>query len=92
VVGVNRYKPDVADDIPMLKVDNSSVRKQQLEKLARLKAERDPAATAAALRRWRTARAGPATCWPWPSTPPAPRPRSARSAWRWRTSSAATAR
>jgi methylmalonyl-CoA mutase len=50
VVGVNRYKPDVEDVIPMLKVDNSSVRKQQLEKLARLKAERDPAATAAALK------------------------------------------
>ncbi len=50
VVGVNRYKPEVADVIPMLKVDNSSVRTQQLEKLARLKAERDPAATAAALK------------------------------------------
>ena len=49
VVGVNRYKPEVADVIPMLKVDNSSVRNQQLEKLARLKAERDPAATEAAL-------------------------------------------
>lgn len=49
VVGVNRYKPEVEDVIPMLKVDNSSVRTQQLEKLARLKAERDPAATAAAL-------------------------------------------
>ncbi|MDB5456058.1 MAG: methylmalonyl-CoA mutase [Caulobacter sp.] len=49
VVGVNRYRPEVVDDIPMLKVDNSSVRAQQLEKLARLKAERDPAATAAAL-------------------------------------------
>ncbi|MDG2529209.1 methylmalonyl-CoA mutase [Caulobacter endophyticus] len=49
VVGVNRYKPEVADVIPMLKVDNSSVRNQQLEKLARLKAERDPAATKAAL-------------------------------------------
>ena len=49
VVGVNRYKPEVADVIPMLKVDNSSVRNQQLEKLARLKAERDPAATQAAL-------------------------------------------
>ncbi|WP_184717767.1 methylmalonyl-CoA mutase [Caulobacter sp.] len=45
VVGVNRYKPEVADDIPMLKVDNGSVRAQQLEKLARLKAERDPAET-----------------------------------------------
>ncbi|CAN5137486.1 hypothetical protein BH10PSE3_BH10PSE3_08290 [soil metagenome] len=50
VVGVNRYKPEVADVIPMLKVDNSSVRTQQLEKLARLKAERDPAKTAAALK------------------------------------------
>jgi len=50
VVGVNRYKPEVEDVIPMLKVDNSSVRAQQLEKLARLKAERDPAATAAALK------------------------------------------
>jgi methylmalonyl-CoA mutase len=50
VVGVNRYKPEVADDIPMLKVDNGSVRAQQLEKLARLKAERDPAATEAALK------------------------------------------
>ncbi|WP_168074741.1 methylmalonyl-CoA mutase [Caulobacter sp. SSI4214] len=49
VVGVNRYKPEVADEIPMLKVDNSAVRAAQLEKLARLKAERDPAATEAAL-------------------------------------------
>jgi methylmalonyl-CoA mutase len=50
VVGVNRYKPEVEDVIPMLKVDNTSVRTQQLEKLARLKAERDPARTAAALK------------------------------------------
>ena len=50
VVGVNRYKPDVADDIPMLKVDNASVRTQQLEKLARLKAERDPPETERALK------------------------------------------
>ncbi|MFI4965478.1 MAG: methylmalonyl-CoA mutase [Caulobacterales bacterium] len=49
VVGVNRYRPEGADEIPMLKVDNSAVREQQLAKLARLKAERDPAATAAAL-------------------------------------------
>jgi len=33
----------------VLKVDNSSVRRQQLEKLARLKADRDPAALAASL-------------------------------------------
>jgi len=49
VVGVNRYKPDSAEIIPMLKVDNSVVRERQLEKLARLKAERDPAAVQAAL-------------------------------------------
>ena len=49
VVGVNRYKPDGAEEIPVLKVDNSAVRERQLEKLKRLKAERDPAKVAAAL-------------------------------------------
>jgi methylmalonyl-CoA mutase len=49
VVGVNRYKPDVLDEIPVLKVDNSAVRERQLEKLQRLKAERDPEAVAQAL-------------------------------------------
>jgi methylmalonyl-CoA mutase len=49
VVGVNRYKPDTADVIPMLAVDNASVREQQLEKLRRLKAERDPKAVESAL-------------------------------------------
>jgi len=49
VVGVNRYRPEGADEIPMLKVDNTAVREQQLAKLARLKAERNPAETAAAL-------------------------------------------
>ena len=43
VVGVNRYKPEVEEVIPMLKVDNSSVRRQQVEKLQRLRAERDGA-------------------------------------------------
>ena len=49
MVGVNRYRPDVPDQIPVLKVDNSAVRTAQLEKLARLKRERDPEAVAAAL-------------------------------------------
>jgi len=49
MVGVNRYRPQGADEIPMLKVDNTAVREQQLAKLVRLKAERDPVATAAAL-------------------------------------------
>ena len=49
LVGVNRYKPEVVDDIPVMKVDNTTVRNAQLEKLARLKAERNPAETEAAL-------------------------------------------
>ncbi|MDP3382796.1 MAG: methylmalonyl-CoA mutase [Phenylobacterium sp.] len=49
VVGVNRYRSAELDEIPVLKVDNSAVRQRQLEKLARLKAERDPAAVEKAL-------------------------------------------
>ena len=49
VVGVNRYQPETLDKIPTLKVDNTAVRKAQLEKLARLKAERNEAETQAAL-------------------------------------------
>jgi len=49
VVGVNRYRPEGADEIPVLKVDNSAVRERQLEKLKRLRAERDPKAVEAAL-------------------------------------------
>jgi len=43
LVGVNRFLPEAPDDIPLLKVDNSEVLRRQLEKLAQLKAERDPA-------------------------------------------------
>ena len=49
VVGVNRYLNDVPDDIPMLKVDNAAVLAAQIEKLNRLRAERDEAKTQAAL-------------------------------------------
>jgi len=49
VVGVNRYQPETADEIPVLKVDNTAVREAQLAKLKRLRAERDPAAVEAAL-------------------------------------------
>jgi methylmalonyl-CoA mutase len=41
IVGVNKYRPDSEAELAILKVDNRSVRRQQLEKLARLKAERD---------------------------------------------------
>jgi methylmalonyl-CoA mutase len=49
VIGVNRYR--VADDVPVevLKVDNTAVRAAQIEKLRRLRAERDEGAVTAAL-------------------------------------------
>ena len=43
VIGVNKYLPTDEAPIEVLKVDNSVVRQMQLDKLARLKAERDPA-------------------------------------------------
>ena len=50
VIGVNRFKPQSEAQIDVLKVDNSSVRAQQIEKLRRLRAERDESATRAALK------------------------------------------
>jgi methylmalonyl-CoA mutase len=41
VVGVNKYRPAEPEQIDVLKIDNRSVRAQQLEKLAALKADRD---------------------------------------------------
>ena len=49
VVGVNKFRLDEDEDIEVLKVENAAVRKSQLDKLARLKAERDGAAAERAL-------------------------------------------
>jgi len=49
VVGVNKFKPESEQAIDVLKVDNSAVRAAQIDKLARLKGERDEAACQAAL-------------------------------------------
>jgi methylmalonyl-CoA mutase len=49
VIGVNKYKPTDENPIDVLRVDNSAVRVMQLEKLARLKKERDPKAVEEAL-------------------------------------------
>ena len=49
IVGVNKYRTVKDADISILKVDNRAVRRQQLEKLARLKAERHEAAVQGAL-------------------------------------------
>ncbi|HEY4923278.1 MAG TPA: methylmalonyl-CoA mutase [Roseiarcus sp.] len=49
VIGVNKFRPESERPIDVLKVDNASVRAQQIEKLRRLRAERNEAETQAAL-------------------------------------------
>ncbi|MFC5507172.1 MULTISPECIES: methylmalonyl-CoA mutase [Hyphomicrobiales] len=49
IIGVNCFKPENEAAIDVLKVDNASVRAQQLEKLKRLKAERNESEVQAAL-------------------------------------------
>jgi methylmalonyl-CoA mutase len=49
VIGVNKHRLADEKPIDVLVVDNSSVRAQQIEKLKRLRAERDPKAVDAAL-------------------------------------------
>lgn len=51
LIGVNKYRYDGDEQIDVLKVDNAGVRAQQLEKLRRLRAERDSEACEDALRR-----------------------------------------
>ncbi len=59
VVGVNKFLLTEKEDVPVLKVDNTEVRRQQIEKLQRLRAERDPAVATAKLEaRTRCAEAG----------------------------------
>jgi methylmalonyl-CoA mutase len=41
VIGVNKYRTETERPVEVLKVDNSAVRRLQLDKLARLKRERD---------------------------------------------------
>ncbi|MFE7808591.1 methylmalonyl-CoA mutase [Streptomyces sp. NPDC057430] len=49
VIGVNKYRVDSDEQIDVLKVDNSSVRAQQIAKLRRLREERDETACRDAL-------------------------------------------
>ncbi|MCW2938775.1 MAG: mutB2 [Actinomycetia bacterium] len=49
VIGVNKYRSGADEAIEVLKVDNSSVRAQQIAKLERLRAERSPEDVRAAL-------------------------------------------
>ena len=49
VIGVNKYQVDEDQEVEVLKVENSRVRAEQIAKLEKLRAERDEAATQAAL-------------------------------------------
>ncbi|MBQ0924669.1 methylmalonyl-CoA mutase [Saccharopolyspora endophytica] len=51
LIGVNKYRYDGDEQIEVLKVDNADVRNQQLDKLRRLRDERDTAACEDALRK-----------------------------------------
>lgn len=59
VIGVNKFQIDDEDELEVLKVDNKSVRQQQIAKLERLRAERDEQATQDALQRLTWAAANP---------------------------------
>src|SRR5229473_613625 len=49
VIGVNVYRPQTEPPIKLLQVDNAAVRQLQIDKLSRLKRERDPKALEDAL-------------------------------------------
>ncbi|GAB2606169.1 methylmalonyl-CoA mutase [Paractinoplanes abujensis] len=49
VIGVNKYRPQADEPIDVLKVDNAAVRANQVDKLRRLRAERDEGACVSAL-------------------------------------------
>jgi len=49
VIGVNKYRLDINEQIDVLKIDNSAVRAGQIAKLERLRAERNEDATQSAL-------------------------------------------
>ncbi|MCZ6507807.1 MAG: methylmalonyl-CoA mutase [Acidobacteria bacterium] len=49
IVGVNKYRTDDEDEVEVLAVDNEAVRRRQIARLERLKAERSDSAVVAAL-------------------------------------------
>jgi methylmalonyl-CoA mutase len=59
LIGVNKYRVENDEPPEVLKVDNNKVRAEQIAKLERLRAERDPEAAQAALDRLAWAAANP---------------------------------
>ncbi len=55
IIGVNEHRPAHEEDVPVLSIDNAEVRAAQLQRLERLKRDRDPKAVTAALAALRNA-------------------------------------
>ncbi|MGH2395298.1 MAG: methylmalonyl-CoA mutase family protein, partial [Candidatus Limnocylindria bacterium] len=51
IVGVNKYQPGDPDHVDVLDIDNTDVRRQQIARLEKVRADRDADACSAALRR-----------------------------------------
>ena len=49
IIGVNEHRPEHEEDVPVLSIDNAKVRAAQLQRLERLKRDRDPKAVEADL-------------------------------------------
>ena len=49
IIGVNKYRPEEEDPIEILDIDNTEVRRKQIERLEKMKAERDDAVVRMAL-------------------------------------------
>jgi methylmalonyl-CoA mutase len=94
IVGVNKFRLNEPEDIPVLKVDNSKVRKEQLAKLEKLlRRTRPQSEVEHALEALTNApRNAAATSCSSPSRPPAPRRLWAKSRTPWKRCSAATRR
>jgi methylmalonyl-CoA mutase len=58
VIGLNKYRLAAEDELDVLKIDNSAVRAEQAEKLARLRSSRDDVAVRSALEALTAAAAG----------------------------------
>ncbi|MGH9112067.1 MAG: methylmalonyl-CoA mutase family protein, partial [Acidimicrobiales bacterium] len=58
IVGVNKYQPSDPEHVDILDIDNTEVRRQQIARLEKVRASRDPAACEAALRRLTEGAAG----------------------------------
>ena len=92
IVGVNKFQVTDEAQIEVLKIDNKAVRESQIAKLERLRAERDPAAVAAALAALtEAARAGTGNLLERAVAAAGPRPPLARYRTPWRRCGAATA-